>query len=155
VLCAEAPKPKATINLKQGAASAFAALTIASNAFAPMANAADFAPPAFLSSSNVVAEKVTRQGMYQDYDVDITQQVDDARSTYKPAKETKSKKGTSIKQHNTSLLALHIMWVKDPFKWEAFVSFRFSLLTPFFIFVCISFFYKIHFSLRVTAATTL
>eukprot|EP00978_Attheya_sp_CCMP212_P010552 scaffold25618_cov57-Attheya_sp.AAC.6 len=100
----QAPKPKAKIDLKQGAASAFAALTIASNAFAPMANAADFAPPAFLSSSNVVAEKVTRQGMYQDYEVDINQQVDDARSTYKPAKETKSKKGKY-----TALLAILVV----------------------------------------------
>mmetsp|Transcript_28486 Transcript_28486/g.69338 ORF Transcript_28486/g.69338 Transcript_28486/m.69338 type:complete len:104 (+) Transcript_28486:316-627(+) len=45
------------------------------------------------SSSNVIAEKVVRQGLYSDYEVEITQEVDDARSTFKSAKETKSKKG--------------------------------------------------------------
>lgn len=46
------------------------------------------------SSSNIVAEKVIRQGVYQEYEVDIgDQEVDDARSTFKSAKETKTKKG--------------------------------------------------------------
>ena len=49
--------------------------------------------PFMYSSSNVVAEKVVRQGLYQDYEVDIVQEKDDARSTFKGAKETKSKKG--------------------------------------------------------------
>jgi uncharacterized protein YheU (UPF0270 family) len=41
----------------------------------------------------MVAEKIVREGMYGDYEVDLVQQVDDARSTFKPAKETKSNKG--------------------------------------------------------------
>ena len=45
------------------------------------------------SSTNVVAEKVTREGLYGDYTVDIQQEYDDARSTFKSAKETKKKKG--------------------------------------------------------------
>merc|ERR1712127_59723 len=51
--------------------------------------------PAFVNSASSItlSEKVTRSGMYEDYTIDIEQQVDDARSTYKPAKETKSKKG--------------------------------------------------------------
>mmetsp|Transcript_14543 Transcript_14543/g.27270 ORF Transcript_14543/g.27270 Transcript_14543/m.27270 type:complete len:105 (-) Transcript_14543:377-691(-) len=47
----------------------------------------------FFSSTNVVAEKVVRQGLYSDYEVEITQETDDARSTFKSATETKSKKG--------------------------------------------------------------
>ena len=57
------------------------------------AQASDFAAVPF-SSSNVVAVKETRQGVYGSYDVELTEQtVDDARSTFKAAKETKSKKG--------------------------------------------------------------
>jgi hypothetical protein len=75
----------------KAATGAFAAFTIASSVMtaAPPADAT----PTFFSSSNMVAEKVVREGMYQDYEVDIVQQVDDARSTFKPAKETKSNKG--------------------------------------------------------------
>jgi hypothetical protein len=58
------------------------------------------APPpadaaAIFSSSQIVSEKVTREGLYGEYSVDVMpQQYDDARSTFKAAKETKSKKGT-------------------------------------------------------------
>lgn len=61
----------------------------------PMANAVDMMADApTFGSSNLVAERVTREGLYREYDVDLGDQVfDDARSTYKSAKETKSKKG--------------------------------------------------------------
>ena len=42
----------------------------------------------------MVSEKVIREGVYGEYEMEVPQQVyDDARSTYKTAKETKSKKG--------------------------------------------------------------
>jgi hypothetical protein len=44
-------------------------------------------------SSQIVSVKTVREGLYQDYEVDLVQTVDDARSTFKDAKETKSKKG--------------------------------------------------------------
>jgi hypothetical protein len=47
----------------------------------------------------MVAEKVVREGMYGEYEVDLIQQRDDARSTFKPAKETKSKKGAYSLQY--------------------------------------------------------
>ena len=91
------PVPKAVVkpDFKKAAAGAFAALTIATSALnAPAAGAADYQVAAF-SSSNVVAETVIRQGVYKEYEVDAgSQQYDDARSTFKDAKETKSKKGT-------------------------------------------------------------
>ena len=62
----------------------------------PMADAVDMMTdaPSF-GSSSLVAERVTREGLYREYDVDVGDQVfDDARSTYKIAKETKTKKGT-------------------------------------------------------------
>jgi len=82
-------------DIKKAALASFTALTIASNILIPVAQASDltigFSP---FSSSNVVAEKVTKQGLYGDYEIDVVPQtVDDARSTFKPAKETKSKKG--------------------------------------------------------------
>ncbi len=40
-----------------------------------------------------MAEKVIRQGLYKEYEVDIREEVDDARSTFKAKEETKSKKG--------------------------------------------------------------
>ena len=94
------PKTTATskpaFNAKHAAATALTAATLASNAFlggALPAQASDFAAVPF-SSSNVVAVKETRQGVYGSYDVELTEQtVDDARSTFKAAKETKSKKG--------------------------------------------------------------
>merc|ERR1712071_721176 len=88
------PKSKHTtpkLDLKKAAMTTFTAFTLASNALtAPILPAEAF--PAFESSSTVVSEKVVRQGLYK-YEVDIVQEVDDARSTFKEAKETKSKKG--------------------------------------------------------------
>ena len=48
------------------------------------------------SSTNWLAAKVVKEGMYREYEVDLPdeQQYDDAKSTFKSAKETKSKKGT-------------------------------------------------------------
>ena len=46
------------------------------------------------SSPNVVESWI----LYKDYEVDIVQQVDDASSTFKTAKETKSKKGEHFAQ---------------------------------------------------------
>lgn len=72
------------------AASLAAALVVG-----PMANAVDMIAdaPSF-GSSSLVAERVTREGLYREYDVDLGEQTfDDARSTYKSAKETKTKKG--------------------------------------------------------------
>lgn len=87
---------KPSIDLKKAAGSAFAAFTIGSSVLSsPIANAVETQPFTF-SSSNIVAEKVVRQGLYNDYEVDIVQERDDARSTFKDASETKSKKGTFI-----------------------------------------------------------
>jgi hypothetical protein len=59
-----------------------------------MADAVDMIAEPTFGSSSLVAERVTREGLYKEYDVDVSDQVfDDARSTYKDAKETKSKKG--------------------------------------------------------------
>ena len=88
-------------DLKNAAAASFAALTIASNIAAPPAEAVmDFNT----LPSTVVAEKVTREGVYGTYEVDLVQEYDDARSTFKPAKETKSKKGKY-----TALLAVLVV----------------------------------------------
>jgi len=58
-----------------------------------MAQAADMMAPSF-GSSTFVAERVTREGLYKEYDVDLGDQtIDDARSNFKSAGETKSKKG--------------------------------------------------------------
>ena len=83
-------------DLQRGGLSVFAALTIASNVIlAPPP--ADALPMALTSSSVVVAEKVIREGMYKEYEYDVQpQQVDDARSTFKSAGETKSNKGAII-----------------------------------------------------------
>ena len=59
-----------------------------------MAQAADYTALPNFGTSHMVAEKVVREGLYRDYEVDIVQQYDDPRSTFKEAKETKSKKGT-------------------------------------------------------------
>jgi len=85
------PASKPAFDLKHAAATAFTAATLASNVFlgAPAAEALD-AP---FSSSTIVAEKVVREGMYGDYEVDLVQEYDDASSKFKSAKETKSKKG--------------------------------------------------------------
>lgn len=85
---AKVTNPK--FDLKQAAMGAFAAMTIASSVItAPPAQASVF------SSSNIISEKVVREGLYRDYEVDIVQEKDNAESTFKSAKETKSKKGKS------------------------------------------------------------
>merc|ERR1719261_93183 len=78
------PKGKPASDLKKAATGAFAALTLATTALnVPAAGAADFS----FSSSNIVAETVTRQGVYREYDVEVTEQAyDDAESTFKSAK---------------------------------------------------------------------
>lgn len=70
---------------------AFAAMTIASNVVAAPAEALDTF--AFGPSNTILSEKVVREGLYRDYEVDLVQTRDDAESTFKSAKETKSKKG--------------------------------------------------------------
>ena len=87
---------KFTNDLKNAAVGAFAAMTIASSVIATPADAIDFQSSPAFSSSTIVSEKVIREGLYRDYEVDLKQEVDDARSTFKGAKETKSKKGESM-----------------------------------------------------------
>lgn len=85
---------KPILDLQKAAVGAFAALTIASSAFTVAPPAADALPPAFFSSTTLVAEKEIREGLYREYEVDAQpQKYDDARSTFKAASETKSKKG--------------------------------------------------------------
>lgn len=84
--------------MKDSAVASFAAIAIASNVFSNMPLPAQ-AYVNFPGTSTVVSEKVVREGMYRDYEVDLVQQYDDARSTYKPAKETKSNKGTVVHYH--------------------------------------------------------
>lgn len=80
--------------MKQAAASVFTAATLASNVFLGAAPPAEAATAPSFSSTNIVAAKETREGLYGSYEVDVTDQTyDDARSTFKPAKEVKSKKG--------------------------------------------------------------
>jgi len=63
----------------------------------PMADAVETMDFPSFGSSSLVAERVTREGLYREYDVDVGDQVfDDARSTYKSAKETKTKKGMDL-----------------------------------------------------------
>mmetsp|Transcript_8779 Transcript_8779/g.19693 ORF Transcript_8779/g.19693 Transcript_8779/m.19693 type:complete len:190 (+) Transcript_8779:3-572(+) len=92
-------QPRATkpaFNIQKVAVNSMAAASLASAlVIGPMADAVDMMDiqPNF-GSSNLVAERVTREGLYREYDVDVGDQVfDDARSTYKSAKETKTKKG--------------------------------------------------------------
>merc|ERR1712151_351925 len=93
-------------DLKKAAAGAFAAFTIASNVIAtPIANAAvDYQQPSAFSSSTIISEKVVREGLYRDYEVDLVQDYDNAESTFKSAAETKSKKGKY-----TALLAILVV----------------------------------------------
>ena len=91
------PKTKRpAFDATRAATNTMAAASIASAlVIGPMADAVDMAmdTPSF-GSSSLVAERVTREGLYREYDVDLgDQEYDDARSTYKSAKETKSKKG--------------------------------------------------------------
>ncbi|MGK3737826.1 MAG: hypothetical protein ACI8RD_001977 [Bacillariaceae sp.] len=80
-------------DLKKHAVNTMAAIAIGSSVLTtPMvADALETQP--FFSSTTVVAEKVVREGLYRDYEADVYQETDDARSTFKSAKETKSKKG--------------------------------------------------------------
>jgi hypothetical protein len=81
-------------DFQKAAVGTFAALNIATSTVTNVlpANAYNV-PPAF-TSSTMVAEKVIREGVYGEYSVDVQpQKYDDARSTYKSATETKSKKG--------------------------------------------------------------
>jgi hypothetical protein len=91
----EAPSKatKTVPELQKTAMGAFAAFTIASSAFSSLPAVAQ--PPSFASSSSMmIAEKVTREGVYGEYTIDVQpQKYDDARSTFKAASETKSKKG--------------------------------------------------------------
>lgn len=86
--------PGLMVDIKKAAANTIAAIAIGSSVLSSpiVADAVDYQPPV-LSSTNVVAVKEVRQGVYQDYEADIDQEYDDARSTFKSAKETKSKKG--------------------------------------------------------------
>eukprot|EP00977_Amphora_coffeiformis_P023265 scaffold12782_cov168-Amphora_coffeaeformis.AAC.9 len=93
-------KPKSSVkplaHLQKTASGAAAAALIASSvlSWAPPPADASFA----FTSSQVVAEKVIREGVYGEYEVDVPDQVyDDARSTFKSAKETKTKKGTFVR----------------------------------------------------------
>ncbi|GAX10853.1 hypothetical protein FisN_31Hh061 [Fistulifera solaris] len=89
------------VEMQKAAAGAFAAFTIASSVLtmSPAANAV----PAF--PTQVLAEKVIREGVYGEYEIDLPEQkYDDARSTFKSAKETKTKKGKY-----TALLAILIV----------------------------------------------
>jgi len=96
---------KNSIDFKNAAVGAFAALTIASNVFSPtVSQAFELRQNAFDSSSTVISEKVIREGLYNDYEVDTTQQYDDARSTFKGKAETSKKKGKY-----TALLAVLIV----------------------------------------------
>lgn len=85
-------KKPALSDLKKAAVNTMAAIAIGSSVLSTPIPA-DAVDMSIFSSTNVVAEKVTRQGLYNDYEVDIQQEYDNARSTFKSAKETKSKKG--------------------------------------------------------------
>jgi len=93
---------KPAFDVKRVAFNGLAAASLASAlVVGPMADAIDMftvtPPPSFFGSSSLIAERVTREGLYKEYDIDLGDQVyDDARSTYKSAKETKTKKGMYI-----------------------------------------------------------
>ena len=101
--------PKPIVDIQKAVTSTFVAATIATNAFLPL-NADALVelqqPTVFDSSSNIIAEKVVREGMYKEYEIDVSTPnvVDNADSTFKSAKETKSKKGKY-----TALLAVLIV----------------------------------------------
>ena len=91
----QATKP--AFDVQRVAFNGMAAASLASAlVIGPMADAVEMmanTQPSF-GTSSLVAERVTREGLYKEYDVDLgDQQYDDARSTYKSAKETKTKKG--------------------------------------------------------------
>lgn len=88
---AKESKKATAFDFKKAAAGLFTAATLASNIVTLPADAFDM--NAGFGSSQIVSVKTVREGLYQDYEVDLVQSVDDARSTFKDAKETKSKKG--------------------------------------------------------------
>ena len=93
-----APK-KASFDFKKAAVGALVAASIASSiATAPAASATTMDTQFAGSGSFVVAERVVREGIYREYEIDLPdqQEVDDAKSTFKSAKETKSKKGKCL-----------------------------------------------------------
>jgi len=95
----KATPPKPAFDLKKAVAATFTAATIASTCLMPMAEAADYISPVSsdFGSTTIVAAKTTREGVYGEYELDVPVQViDDARSTFKSAKETKSKKGKYV-----------------------------------------------------------
>ena len=78
--------------MQKAATGAFAAFTIASSVIMTPPVAQASIPAAF--GTQVLAEKVVREGIYGEFEYDMPEQkYDDARSTFKSAKETKSKKG--------------------------------------------------------------
>lgn len=90
-----AANKKALKDLKKFAVNTMASIAIGTSVITnPVpADAIDMQPSIF-STTNVVAKTETRQGLYQEYEVEVdSQNFDDARSTFKSAKETKSKKG--------------------------------------------------------------
>jgi hypothetical protein len=97
--CTETPSPvKPLAQLQQATASAFAAAFIASSVLTnPLPAHAVISPTsdtAIYSTTQTVAAKVVREGIYGEFEYDLPdQKYDDARSTFKAAKETKSNKG--------------------------------------------------------------
>jgi hypothetical protein len=91
------PKKTASFDLKNAAMGAIVAASLASGIATTPASAIDYQLGSF-GSTTVVAEKVIREGLYREYEVELPdqQQLDDAQSTFKSAKETKSKKGTQV-----------------------------------------------------------
>ena len=99
-------------DVQKAAVGTFAALTIASSAVTNVLPANALTVPPVFTSSTMVAEKVTREGVYGEYSVDVLpQKYDDARSTYKSATETKSKKG----KHRCSIVTLSPTIMLIPF----------------------------------------
>lgn len=91
-------------------------MTLASNvASSGVAQALDVSAGLSTGSSTIVAEKIVREGLYRDYEVDIKQEVDDARSTFKAAKETKSKKG----EYEIFDFRVIILWLYHKCKFKA------------------------------------
>jgi len=92
----KATPSKPAFDLKKAVAVTFTAATIASSSFMPIAEAADYMSPISqdYGSTTLVSVKTVREGVYGEYALEVPVQVtDDARSTFKSAKETKSKKG--------------------------------------------------------------
>ncbi len=79
-------------DFKKAAMNTMAAFAIGSSVLSTPV-VADAMDMSVFSSTQVVAEKVVKQGLYQDYTVEVEQEYDSAKSTFKSAAETKSKKG--------------------------------------------------------------